>query len=74
MGIPAAVAAATAFREMFAAIGVGRVDERLDPLGREIGGEALGAAEAADPHGNAVIGHRFGTSGERHGRAILWHA
>ena len=29
--------------------GMGRVDNRLDPLGFEVGGEALGATEAADP-------------------------
>ena len=48
--------------------------QRRDALGAKMGGEALGAAEAAEPHGNAVIGYRFGASRERHRRDILWDA
>ena len=44
---------------------MGRIDQHVDVLGKEIVRKPVGAAEAADPHRNRLGGRRGGAAGER---------
>ena len=48
---------------------MGRVDEGVDPLALQVGGEAGGAAETADPGRGILVDDLRGSTGERHGDA-----